>query len=364
MQVVLSLSAGGTERLVIDMCKRLRDDLKLIVCCLDDAGDWAEELRQQGIEVVALGREPGFQPGIGRRIAQLAAERGVRVLHCHQYSPFVYGRLAQLWSPRLKLIYTEHGRPNDAPPSLKRRLVNPLLSRFDGPVVAVSYELREFMVASNFGTSRVGVIHNGIDTGPVPTGADRRRARSLLAIDDDTLVIATVARLDPVKDLHSLLEAFALARQSLPAARLLVVGDGPERSALESRAAQPDLAGSIRFLGMRPDVKALLPCADLYVNSSISEGISLTILEAMASGVPVVATAVGGTPEVLDEGAGVLVPARHSQRLADALLRLAAAPAARAQLAGHGRRRVESLFTIQRMVAEYARMYHCLLESN
>src|SRR5687768_15441750 len=79
MQVVLSLSAGGTERLVIDMCSRLRDELKLVVCCLDDCGSWAEQLRQQGIEVVSLRRQPGFQPGIGRRIAQLAAERGVGV---------------------------------------------------------------------------------------------------------------------------------------------------------------------------------------------------------------------------------------------------------------------------------------------
>lgn len=364
MQVVLSLSAGGTERLVIDMCTRLRDELNLIVCCLDDSGAWAEELRRQGIEVVALRRQPGFQPGIGRKIAQLAAERGVGVLHCHQYSPFVYGRLAQLWAPQLRLIYTEHGRPDDAPPSLKRRLVNPLLSRFDGPVVAVSYELRQFMMASNFSASRVGVVHNGIDAGPLPTPADRRRARSLLALDDDALVIGTVARLDPVKDLRSLFEAFALVRQSLPTARLLVVGDGPERGALESRAADADLAGSVRFLGMRADVKALLPAADLYVNSSISEGISLTILEAMACGVPVVATSVGGTPEVLDAGAGVLVPARHPQRLAEAIVRLAAAPAARARLAGHGRQRVESLFTIQRMVGEYAHMYHRLLESN
>ena len=177
-------------------------------------------------------------------------------------------------------------------------------------------------------------------------------------------MIGTVARLDPVKDLQSLFEALALVRQSLPAAHLLVVGDGPERGALEARAAQADLAGSIRFLGMRPDVKALLPAADLYVNSSISEGISLTILEAMASGVPVVATSVGGTPEVIDEGAGVLVPARHPQRLAEAILRLAETPAARARLAAHGRQRVESLFTIQRMVAEYAHLYHRMLESN
>ncbi len=117
------------------------------------------------------------------------------------------------------------------------------------------------------------------------------------------------------------------------------------------------------FLGLRPDVRAVLPAADLYVNSSISEGISITILEAMASGLPVVATAAGGTPEVLADGsAGVLVPVRNPIRLAQAMIALAADPGARANLATLGRRRVESSFTIQRMVAEYARLYHGLLD--
>jgi len=175
--------------------------------------------------------------------------------------------------------------------------------------------------------------------------------------------LVTVARLDPVKDFPCLLNAFALVRQVVPHAVLVMVGDGPERAALVERAAQPDLAGSIVFLGLRPDVRAVLPAADLYVNSSISEGISITILEAMASGVPVVATSAGGTPEVLADGsAGVLVPVRNPIRLAQAMISLAADPGARANLATLGRRRVESSFTIQRMVAEYARLYHGLLD--
>lgn len=362
MQVVLSLAPGGTERLVIDICRRLGLGFDVSVCCLDDEGAWASELRDRDIEVIALNRRAGFRPEIGRQIAKLAEERGVDLLHCHQYSPFVYGRVAQYWLPRLKLIYTEHGRLSDAPPSWKRRLVNPMLSRFDGPIVAVSDELRRFMIDSRFPRERVAVIHNGIDAAALPSPGDRHRARTLLGLKDEALVAVTVARLDPVKDFPCLLDAFALVRQVVPHAVLLMVGDGPERAALVERAAQPDLAGSVVFLGLRPDVRAVLPAADLYVNSSISEGISITILEAMASGVPVVATAAGGTPEVLaDGGAGVLVPVRNPIRLAQAMISLAADPGARANLATLGRRRVESSFTIQRMVAEYARLYHQLL---
>ncbi len=358
MQVVISLAPGGTERLVIEICRRLGRGFAATVCCLDDEGAWAGELRSAGIEVVALHRRPGFRPSIGRQIADLATDRGIDVLHCHQYSPFVYGRIAKLWQPHMKLVYTEHGRLSDAPPSWKRRLVNPLLSHFDGAMVAVSDDLRRYMIEARFPRARVGVIHNGIETGARPGPADRQRARAALGIADDVFVLASVARLDPVKDFMSLLDAFAEVRRSVPRSRLLVVGDGSEREVLEARAAREDLSGAVEFLGMRGDVRALLPAADLYVNSSISEGVSITILEAMGAGVPVVATAVGGTPEVLADGAaGVLVPARNPSRLAQAAIALAGDSRARARLAAVGRRRLESSFTIQRMVAEYVRLY-------
>ncbi len=358
MQVVISLAPGGTERLVIEICRRLGPGFEPIVCCLDDEGAWADELRTAGIEVIALHRRPGFHPELGQRIADIATARQIDVLHCHQYSPFVYGRIAKFWQPHARLVYTEHGRLSDAPPSWKRKLVNPALSRFDGSIVAVSDDLRQYMVASRFPRERVGVIHNGIDIGPLPGPADRRRARAGLGLSDDEVVFFTVARLDSVKDFATQFEAFALIRQAVPRSRLVVVGDGPEREALHARAARPDLAGGVQFLGMRSDARALLPAADVYLNSSIFEGVSITILEAMAAGVPVIATAVGGTPEVLAHGgAGVLVPARNEGRLADAAIALSRDSLARLRLAAAGRRRGESSFTIQRMVAEYVQLY-------
>lgn len=364
LQVVLSLQPGGTEHLVIEICRRLRRDYDVAVCCLDDEGAWAPDLRSLGIDVIAFGRRPGFQPRIGLQIAALAKQRGANLLHCHQYSPFVYSRIAAWWRRGLKLVYTEHGRLSDAPPSWKRRIVNPLLSRPDGAIVAVSHELRSYMCDARFPGHRVSVIHNGIEPGPAPSRGARRSARFELGIDDDTFVAASVARLDAVKDLQTLLEAFAHARRAVPQSRLLIVGDGPERPALVERAARADLAGAVDFLGLRPDVRKILPAADLYVNSSISEGVSITILEAMAAGLPVVATAAGGNPEILAEGrAGVLVPVRDPVRLGQAIAALATEPGRRATLATAGRRRLESSFTIERMVNQYAELYDHLLGS-
>src|SRR6185295_8022036 len=114
LQVVLSLAPGGTEHLVVELCKRLQPEFHVSVCCLDDEGAWATDVRRHGVDVTALRRRPGFHPEIGRRIAELAAERGIQLLHCHQYSPFVYGRIASSWNRGLKLMYTEHGRLSDA----------------------------------------------------------------------------------------------------------------------------------------------------------------------------------------------------------------------------------------------------------
>ena len=363
LQVVLSLTPGGTEGLVVELCRRLAPEFGVAVCCLDNEGEWAVDLQARGIEVKALRRRPGFRPLVGHAIAQFAKERQIDVLHCHQYSPFVYGRFAAVWNRRLKIVYTEHGRLSDAPPSWKRRLVNPWLSRFDGSIVAVSNELRDYMIAARFPSERVEVVHNGVEPATVPSAADRRRARQQPGLDDRALVVATVARLDSVKDLMTLFEAFAQVRARVPSAKLLVIGDGPERDRLTARATELDLAGAVHMTGYRSDVRALLPAADVYTSSSISEGVSITILEAMAAGIPVVATAVGGTPEVFaHEGTGgVLVPCRDPQRLASAIVSLALDQRQRGVMAAAGRRRLESSFTIDRMVDDYARMYRGLV---
>ena len=358
MQLVLSLMPGGTERLTIEIVTRLSERFRIVVCCLDEAGEWAGELTQRGVPVVPLHRAPGFHPSLGARVARIAAEHRATLIHCHHYSPFVYGRIAALLDRRLGLIFTEHGRLSDAPPSMKRRIANTVLGRLPASMFAVTAALRVHMVAEGFLASRLGVIHNGIEPGPRPTLADRLEARRILGVSAGTFLIGTAARLDPVKDLKTLIAATAILRARVPEAELVIVGAGEEEAAIETARAATGLGDAIRLLGHRADVRRLLPGLDVYVNSSVTEGISLTILEAMAAGVPVVATRVGGTPEVVVPGAtGLLVEPRDPQLLAAALADVAEAPGRRRDWGAAGRLRVETLFTIDRMVADYAREY-------
>lgn len=358
MHVVLSLAPGGTERLVIEIVRRLQaNSVESTICCLDEPGAWADEAAGLGVAVVALRRRPGFRPGLARAIARLAAQHRVDVLHCHHYSSFVYGQLAALLRPSTRVVFTEHGRLSDAPPSRKRRVVNPMLGRLPNAIFAVSHDLRQHMIAEGFPAARVTVLHNGIDLGPPVAENARRASRTALGLPIDSFVVGAVARLDPVKDLVTLVEAFGSVHALVTGARLVIVGDGPEREALRSAVRRFGIPDAVLMTGYREDVRALLPGFDVFVNCSIHEGISLTILEAMAATVPLVATSVGGNSEVVDRSTGLLVPARSPTALASALTALAADVDQRRQMGAAARLRVESHFSLQRMVAGYLATY-------
>jgi L-malate glycosyltransferase len=364
MHVVLSLEPGGTERLVIEISKTLIADVQPTVCCLDGQGAWASELTDLGIPVLALNRAPGFRPGLGLAIGRLADEHQIDVLHCHHYSPFVYGRIAALRNRRLRVVFTEHGRLSDAGPSLKRRLINPILGRMPATICAVSGDLRRHMIAEGLPRHRVRVIHNGIDLGPRPSKIARSTARLALGLPQDSYVVGAVGRLDPVKDLATLLDAAAGMAPGLPRLKVAIIGDGPERAALEQRIAALRLHDVVRLVGYRKDVRELLPAFDVYTNTSTHEGVSLTILEAMAAALPVVATRVGGTPEVVvDRDTGLLVPARSAGDLASALASFEGDPRRRRAAGEAGRIRVERDFSVKTMAHAYFDAYNGTFES-
>jgi glycosyltransferase involved in cell wall biosynthesis len=358
LQLVLSLSPGGTERLVIEIARRLSARVDMRVCCLDGPGSWAAELVASGVPVDSLDRRPGFRPGLAWLLARYIRTHSVDVIHCHHYSPFVYGQLAALLRPGLRVVFTEHGRLDDRGPSPKRRIVNPWLGRLPFRIFSVSADLRRHMIAEGLPASRVEVVYNGIEPGMPPTAAERARARQMIGVGDDEITVGTVGRLDPVKDLPTMLTAVGTARRAGAIARLIVVGDGPERPALEACAAALGLADVVRFTGYRADVRALLPACDIYVNTSTHEGVSLTILEAMAASLPVVATDAGGNREVVADGeTGVLVPPRDPAACAGALAHLAADGERRKVMGRRGRERVVRQFSIDAMLARYLEAY-------
>ena len=166
------------------------------------------------------------------------------------FALYVYGVLAAALAG-VRVVFTEHGRLSDAQPSSKRRLINPLLSMYPGPVFAVSENLKQFMVDEGFPARRIEVVHNGVSVGAAPTAAEREAARAELALPGDAFVVGSVGRLDPVKKLETLLQSHRLLSVRVPNLRSVIVGDGPERSRLESIARELGVSTSVLFTGYR-----------------------------------------------------------------------------------------------------------------
>ncbi len=305
-----------------------------------------------------LGRTPGFHPSLAVRLARLTAEWQIDVLHCHHYTPFVYGQLAAMLNRRLTVLFTEHGRLSGWTASPKRRVANALLARLGARIFAVSHNLVESMAAEGLPRQRIEVVHNGIDPGTAPGAAERAAARACLGIGEAAEVVGTVARLDPVKDLETMVRAFSLVRQARPTCTLVIIGDGVERERVVEAAAQVGVADAVILTGRRDDARKLLPAFDVYLNSSLSEGVSISILEAMAACLPVVATDVGGNPEiVVNDRSGSTVPARDPASLAAAVVRLLESRNTRAMFGQVARASVLERFTFDRMAQTYLRAY-------
>jgi glycosyltransferase involved in cell wall biosynthesis len=363
--VVHVMQVAGAEMLIAEIIRRLRDQIVATVICLDAVGPLGEQLRSEALaEVVCLGRRPGKDWRVAWRMAGELRSRGIEVVHAHQYTPFFYSALARVLAggaPRV--ILTEHGRHHPDVVSPQRRVLNRLvLDRLAHAVNAVcAFSAAGLARVDGFSAGRMSVIENGIDLARYGSSPDRPGLRRRLGLDPARRYVANVARCHPVKDQAMLLHAFARVAEARADVDLLVVGDGRLRPDLERLADRLGLGERVRFLGVRSDVPDLLQAADVFALTSVSEAASLTLLEAMASGLPVVVTAVGGNPEIVRQGReGFLVPRGDAPAAAAALLRLLDDPAAAAALGAAGRARVAERYRLDQTVAAYGRLYRQL----
>ena len=374
-----SLDVGGAEVLAGRLAVALGGRFRFAFACLDRAGTMAGELAGAGHAVATLGRGDGLDLACARRVRDWAADERVGLIHAHQYTPFVYAALSRLpptrWAPadRPPVLFTEHGRFHPDLPSRKRAVFNRLALRSGDRIVAVGEGVKRALIENEgLPPGRIEVIYNGIDLAPyaadpADAAAERRAAvRAEFSIPDDALLAVQVARLDPIKDHLTAVRAVAAAnRADGRPVHLLIVGDGPERWRIEAVVAEGNAGAFVTFAGLRRDVPRLLAAADCGLLTSVSEGIPLTVIEAMAAGRPVVATDVGGLREVLggegDEPCGRLAPAGDAAALAAALRALADDPATAAALGSAGRTRAFARFSETTMADAYAGLYAALL---
>lgn len=350
---------GGAQACVYALARGLRDRYDVVVGCAP-GGPLVARLRADGIAVVelpTLRRTPAPLDDLRtlwRLVRWMRAAR-FAVVHCHSTKAGLLGRLAARLAGVPAAIFTAHGWPfvSGWPPPVRwaATLAERVVARFTSAIVCVAEQVRQEALSLRIGRpDRLVLIYNGTDP-------DRWPPRSRAQAAGSTVV--TVGRLQPPKDPATLLAAW---RRVPPGHRLLVLGDGPLRPALEAAAADLTADGTVTFLGARADVAQALADADVFVLSSRWEGLPFAVIEAMMVGLPVVASRVGGVEEAVVDGlTGFLVPPEDEAALAAALTRLLRDPDLREAMGREGRRRALELFTERAMVEQTAGLYAAVL---
>ena len=362
VHLIYRLDFGGLETLLVDCINHMPPErYRHAIVCLTGYTEFADKITRPGVALYALDKQPGLGLGIHVKLFKLLRQLRPAVLHTYNFACAEYAAPAWLAGVPVR-VHAEHGRDASDPQGLNpkhnflRRALVPFIDRY----VPVSHDLHRWLKdVVRIPAAKAELIMNGVDT---VRFAPNLPAATTPWAGEDVFTIGTVGRLQDVKDQASLIDAFALlcARRPEQRARLrlAIVGDGPLREKLAQKAQDAGVAELVWFPGARNDIPELMRSFDVFALSSIAEGTPVTLLEAMACGLPVVATKVGGIPEVVQDGVnGALVPASNAQALAAALETYIQDDA---RVAAHGaaaRAGIERHYSVAAMVGAYTALY-------
>ena len=346
--VSITLKTGGLERILADLARHHdRENCRPEFLAIREVGRFADEIRAAGGVVHQL--RPGGRVSQINQMRKLFRDRQFDVVHTHNTYPHLYASVAARLAGVPVVVNTRHGQRagHGWKSSMPFRWASHLVDR----IITVSDDAANLCIHSDrVNPRKVQRIWNGIDlsdfrfSGPV-----------------NKPIAISVARLSAEKDFPTLLSAVSRVLKAVPEFRLQIVGNGPERDQLQALTRELGIEQAVEFLGERTDVPDLLSQAGFFISSSRTEGISLTLLEAMAVGLPVVATAVGGNPEIIvPDLTGYLVPAADPESLANAVIRLCGEPGSWLQMGEQGRLRVAEHFDVRRMARDYESLYRVL----
>lgn len=360
LQLTVGLGWGGAEKLMADIAVRLPSErYECHVVSLKGEGPVGDALRQAGVRVVSLGGGSPWR--VFQRYREHVAREVPDIVHSHLLKANLLG---VLFPGSHKILWHVHNTSEQMGP-FWRFLEGRLMGQSNG-VIAVSDAVgRDISRRFPSIRQRLSVIPNGIDLSrfsPLlpPEHCEEKKRWGL---NSEGPVLGYVGRLEEkTKKLTHLIESFAHLKKSHPAAVLLIVGDGPDRKMMEAFVIRKGLADAVLFVGAQKNVENFYPLMDVYVQPSISEGFGLSLIEAMASSLPIVATKTGGIPEVVVDGeTGILVPPKSPLRFAKAMDDLLSDPNLARRMGTYGRKRVEKLFGFQEVLGKIEALYHAVL---
>lgn len=359
LHLTYDMRIGGTEMVIKNLIEgsQLKALQHQIFCIETPLGPWGQELKSKGINIAQYTRSPGFDKKLIWAIRNYIKQHNIDVLHCHQYTPWVYGCIAAMFTST-KVIFTEHGRFYPDFGTWKRKLVNPILCRFSSQITAISKATKEALIKyENIPEQKIEVIYNGIE----PLTIDEYEVAELKTrfnITKETQVLGTVARLDSIKNHKMMLNAFAQVLKGNPKTVLIIVGDGEERSNIERQIKSLGIQEKVILPGYDPKPAKYLGLMDIYLLSSFSEGTSMTLLEAMSIGKPCVVTNAGGNPEIIIDTENGLVTANDdAQAFCEAILFCMSNASATQSMQQQAKIKFAEKFSVSQMTSSYLKLY-------
>jgi len=361
MAVVSDFRAGGAEKIVIELLLRLKETFNVSAVCIRDKGEHSNILEEQSIKIHLSYFKGRIHPQSLFNFASLLRRENIHIVHTHMYRPNISGSIGA-YIARVPVIIS-HIHSIHQWDSKRQIFMDRLTSWVKDKIIAVSGEVKNSYIEKvKAGSEKVEVIYSGVE--PQKYKVDKKPAelRSIFNIKDGIPVIGIVARLAPEKDHITFLEAAKIVLKTCHNAMFLIVGKGPEENNIKAHIERFNLRDNVVVAGYRMDIPQVLNLLDIFVLSSVREGFPISILEAMATGKPVVATDVGGNREaVVDGETGFIVPKKDSSSLALRILTLIENPRMAAVMGQKGYKRVCQKFSMETMVNETTKLYFDLL---
>jgi glycosyltransferase involved in cell wall biosynthesis len=342
-------------------------ELSISVILLNE-GKLAQKLRESGLDTLVIDEGKHNFLQIRKKIVQHLRGRGIDIIHSHRYKENMLAALVKTKCGVRALVQTVHGttEPFTGWKKLKARLYTALnnyyTKRYFDRVLPVSSDI-EGELANRYGRERLVTIHNAVDMDKITPNRTADDVRNEFGLSSHDPVIGTAGRMVPVKGYDLLLKAAGIIVEQKPAVRFLIAGDGPERAALEKKCRDMHLGDQVQFIGFRDDITDIINCLDLFVMSSLHEGIPMILLEAMALRKPVVCTSVGGMKEVVEDNvSGLLVEPGDANRLAGSCLNVLDDSELRLKLGTAARKRISDEFSTGTQKERLMSVYRNLME--
>lgn len=370
LYLIDSLGRGGAEHLLVRYLQALPAhgvDPVVVAIQERDGNPLAADVTRLGVPFEMLHIRRLRERGALRRVDGALARHQPHLVHTQLEFANILGTIAarRRGIPAVATLHTIDRPARWSRDAAHFRLMAHVLTSRGARVIAVSRSAADhFSARSAVARRLVTTIHNGIDLSPFleTDGAARAGIREALGLDPSSPVLVTVAVLRPPKGIDDLVAALPAVLTDLPDTHLLIVGDGPARSALERTARDHEVSSRVHFLGHRTDVESVLAAADLFVLPSHTEALPTVVIEAMAAGLPVVATEVGGIPEMVDRGgSALLVPPHRPDLLSAAIVRVLTSPLQARAMGITGRRLARARFDLARQVGELVAEYRRVL---